>query len=137
MVFACMQQRFHTIGSSEPLWQIPMKTWLEHVAEDLGCKESEICLCRQIDKDGVERWWWERKEPAILQQPLSILNLTVRCENILKLAGIKSIRQLTNTSADELMEANCGITALRCFRDELARHGLTLRGEDLETLADS
>ncbi len=62
--FACMQLhpniQPHLGGPS--LWQPPMKTWMEFVAEELGCEHHELRLCRQVDESGVERWWWEKKK---------------------------------------------------------------------------
>lgn len=44
-----------------PVFTLPMKTWMEHVANELGCKHSELMLCRRIE-NGVEETWWERRK---------------------------------------------------------------------------
>src|SRR5687768_7961453 len=73
-VFACMQwpdPRFtKLIGDSDlvyrtpqpapSLFQPPMKTWLEHVAEELDCRQADLCLCRSFE-NGIERYWWEQR----------------------------------------------------------------------------
>ncbi len=31
--------------------------------QKVGLPPEEVCLCEQMGKDGVMRWWFERKKP--------------------------------------------------------------------------
>lgn len=69
-------------------------------------------------------------EQAILNRPVSELNLSVRARKCMNRLGINSIGELMNRSADELLESkNFGMTSLNEVRDKLRGLGLSLRGD--------
>jgi DNA-directed RNA polymerase alpha subunit len=61
---------------------------------------------------------------------LSSFAFPTRTRGVLRRAGIRSVRQLLDTSADELLRTkNFGHKSLVQLREALARHGLYLRGD--------
>ncbi|HXG11169.1 MAG TPA: DNA-directed RNA polymerase subunit alpha C-terminal domain-containing protein [Gemmataceae bacterium] len=70
------------------------------------------------------------QEQAILNKPVSELNLSVRARKCMNRLGINTLGDLVQRTADELLEAkNFGVTSLNEVREKLAQYGLTLRGE--------
>ena len=70
------------------------------------------------------------EEQAVLNKPVSDLNLSVRARKCMNRLGINSLGELINRSADELLEAkNFGMTSLNEVREKLQQYGLTLRGD--------
>jgi DNA-directed RNA polymerase subunit alpha len=63
-------------------------------------------------------------------EPVSVLNLSVRARNCLAYLRIATVGELVERSADQLLEhRSFGETSLREFRAALAALGLSLRGE--------
>ncbi|MCS6851161.1 MAG: tetratricopeptide repeat protein [Gemmataceae bacterium] len=70
------------------------------------------------------------EEQAILNKPVSELNLSVRARKCMNRLGINNLGDLVQRTADELLESkNFGITSLNEVREKLAQYGLTLRGD--------
>lgn len=70
------------------------------------------------------------QEAAILNKPVSDLNLSVRARKCMNRLGINSLGELIQRTGDELLEAkNFGMTSLNEVREKLAAYGLTLRGD--------
>jgi len=70
------------------------------------------------------------EEQAVLNKPVSDLNLSVRARKCMNRLGINSLGDLVNRTADELLESkNFGMTSLSEVREKLAQFGLTLRGD--------
>lgn len=69
-------------------------------------------------------------EQALLNKPVSELNLSVRARKCMNRLGIASIGELIQRSADELLEAkNFGMTSLNEVREKLRQMNLNLRGD--------
>ncbi len=69
-------------------------------------------------------------EQALLNKPVSDLNLSVRARKCMNRLGIASLGELIHRSADELLEAkNFGMTSLNEVREKLRQMGLNLRGD--------
>jgi DNA-directed RNA polymerase subunit alpha len=69
-------------------------------------------------------------EAAVLNKPVSELNLSVRARKCMNRLGINTLGELIQRSADELLEAkNFGMTSLNEVREKLRQLGLTLRGD--------
>jgi DNA-directed RNA polymerase subunit alpha len=84
--------------------------------------------------------WWDEatafvpKEATVTDAPIEFLKLSVRSENCLLSEQIDTIGQLTSKYSYDLLEArNFGLLSLKEVRGKLARYGLTLRGEWLDT----
>src|SRR6516165_393903 len=70
------------------------------------------------------------QEQAVLNKPVSDLNLSVRARKCMNRLGINSLGELIQRSADELLEAkNFGMTSLNEVREKLRQYGLSLRGD--------
>jgi DNA-directed RNA polymerase subunit alpha len=70
------------------------------------------------------------EEQAVLNKPVSDLNLSVRARKCMNRLGINTLGELIQRTADELLESkNFGMTSLTEVREKLAQYGLTLRGD--------
>jgi DNA-directed RNA polymerase subunit alpha len=70
------------------------------------------------------------QEQAVLNKPVSELNLSVRARKCMNRLGINTLGELVQRTADELLESkNFGQTSLAEVRDKLGQYGLTLRGD--------
>lgn len=69
-------------------------------------------------------------EQALLDRPMSDLNLSVRARKCMTRLGLTTIGELMRKSADDLLECkNFGVTSLTEVREKLTQQGLKLRGE--------
>jgi DNA-directed RNA polymerase subunit alpha len=69
------------------------------------------------------------QEQAVLNKPVSELNLSVRARKCMSRLGINTLGELVQRGENELLEAkNFGQTSLSEVREKLALFGLTLRG---------
>jgi DNA-directed RNA polymerase subunit alpha len=70
------------------------------------------------------------EEQAVLNKPVSDLNLSVRARKCMNRLGINTLGELVQRTADELLESkNFGMTSLTEVRDKLSQFGLSLRGD--------
>lgn len=70
------------------------------------------------------------QEQAVLNKPVSELNLSVRARKCMNRLGLNSLGELVQRTADELLEAkNFGMTSLNEVREKLRQYGLSLRGD--------
>jgi DNA-directed RNA polymerase subunit alpha len=66
---------------------------------------------------------------GLLDQPISVLNLSVRARNCLDAENVRTIRQLVKLTEQDLLELrNFGQTSLREVKKRLGEHGLALNG---------
>jgi DNA-directed RNA polymerase subunit alpha len=69
-------------------------------------------------------------EQALLERPISELNLSVRARKCMVRLGLNTIGELVRKSGDDLLECkNFGVTSLNEVREKLGGHGLRLRGD--------
>lgn len=67
---------------------------------------------------------------ALLERPISDLNLSVRARKCMTRLNLVTLGDLIRKSADELLECkNFGVTSLNEVREKLAQLGLKLRGD--------
>ena len=67
---------------------------------------------------------------AMLDRPLSDLNLSVRARKCMSRLGMATIGELVRKSGDDLLECkNFGVTSLNEVREKLTIMGLKLRGD--------
>jgi DNA-directed RNA polymerase subunit alpha len=70
------------------------------------------------------------EQAAVLNKPVSDLNLSVRARKCMNRLGINSLGDLIQRSADELLESkNFGQTSLQEVKDKLAQFNLRLRDD--------
>ncbi len=66
------------------------------------------------------------QEQAVLNKPVTDLNLSVRARKCMNRLGINTLGDLVNRTADELLESkNFGMTSLTEVREKLEQFGLT------------
>lgn len=69
-------------------------------------------------------------EQALLERPISELNLSVRARKCMVRLGLTTLGELIRKTGDDLLECkNFGVTSLNEVRDKLAQLGLKLRGD--------
>ena len=70
------------------------------------------------------------EEQAVLNKPVSDLNLSVRARKCMNRLNIGTLGELCQRTADELLEAkNFGQTSLTEVREKLVQYNLKLRGD--------
>jgi DNA-directed RNA polymerase subunit alpha len=70
------------------------------------------------------------EEQAVLNKPVSELNLSVRARKCMNRLNITTLGELVIRTSDELLEAkNFGITSLNEVKEKLTQYGLKLRGD--------
>ena len=70
------------------------------------------------------------QEQAVLNKPVTDLNLSVRARKCMNRLGINTLGDLIQRTADELLESkNFGMTSLNEVREKLVTYGLSLRGD--------
>ena len=69
-------------------------------------------------------------EQALLDRPISDLNLSVRARKCMARLGLTLIGELLRKTGDDLLECkNFGVTSLNEVREKLTTMGLKLRGD--------
>src|SRR6185436_18831655 len=69
-------------------------------------------------------------EQAMLERPISDLNLSVRARKCMARLGLTLMGELLRKSGDDLLECkNFGVTSLNEVREKLTSMGLKLRGD--------
>lgn len=70
------------------------------------------------------------EEQALLNRPISDLNLSVRARKCMVRLGLTSIGELVRKTGDDLLECkNFGVTSLNEVKEKLGQYNLKLRGE--------
>lgn len=70
------------------------------------------------------------EEQAVLNKPVSDLNLSVRARKCMNRLGITTLGDLCQRTSDELLEAkNFGVTSLNEVKEKLQQYNLKLRGD--------
>lgn len=70
------------------------------------------------------------EEQAVLNKPVSELNLSVRARKCMNRLGITTLGELCQRTTDELLEAkNFGVTSLTEVKEKLQQYNLKLRGD--------
>ncbi len=69
-------------------------------------------------------------EQAVLDRPISDLNLSVRARKCMVRLGMTTIGELIRKTGDDLLECkNFGVTSLNEVREKLTQLSLKLRGD--------
>ena len=74
---------------------------------------------------------WSTEEQALLNRPISELNLSVRARKCLQKLNLRTLGELTRTTDAELLGCkNFGVTSLNEIKRALSSYGLSLRSLD-------
>jgi len=110
------------------------ETSLGEIKEILGSKG--LRLGQSIEEGGHHEMRFRPQQPlseqeqAVLNKPVSELNLSVRARKCMNRLGIATLGELIQRTADELLESkNFGMTSLNEVREKISTYGLTLRGD--------
>ena len=69
-------------------------------------------------------------EQALLERPISDLNLSVRARKCMVRMGLSTVGELVRKTGDDLLECkNFGVTSLNEVREKLTEANLRLRGD--------
>src|SRR5262249_34404231 len=110
------------------------ETSLNEIKQILGAKGLRVGQALEqgatIERRYVPTQQLSEAEQAVLNKPVSGLNLSVRARKCMNRLAIQSIGDLILRTADELLEAkNFGMTSLNEVREKLRQMGLSLRGD--------
>jgi DNA-directed RNA polymerase subunit alpha len=110
------------------------ETSLQEIDEMMGSKGLRVG--QSIEEGAQNEMRYRPSQPvseeqqAVLNKPVSELNLSVRARKCMNRLGINTLGELVQRTADELLESkNFGQTSLSEVREKLLQYGLTLRGE--------
>lgn len=111
------------------------ETSLNEIKEMMTSKKLRLGMALEAPKTGTERHpepqeELSAEEKALLSQPLSVLNLSVRARKCMSKLNIASLGELVAMTGDKLMECkNFGVTSLNEVRDKLTSLNLKLRND--------
>jgi DNA-directed RNA polymerase subunit alpha len=110
------------------------ETSLAEIKEMMATKGLRLGQSIQDGAQGDQRYRptapVSEEQAAVLNKPVSDLNLSVRARKCMNRLGINSLGDLVQRSADELLESkNFGQTSLQEVKDKLAQYSLRLRDD--------
>src|SRR5712692_9143624 len=110
------------------------ETSLEEIKQLMGTKG--LHLGQSLEEGAQNEMRYRPQEPlsaeeqAVLNKPVSDLNLSVRARKCMNRLGINTLGDLVQRTADELLESkNFGMTSLSEVREKLSQYNLSLRGD--------
>jgi DNA-directed RNA polymerase subunit alpha len=85
---------------------------------------------KEVEDEPMDMSHLSPDEQALLDRPISDLNLSVRARKCMTRLGLATIGELVRKSPDDLLECkNFGVTSLTEVREKLTQVNLKLRGE--------
>ena len=95
-----------------------------------GLSIGQFAHEKEVETDVVDTSNLSPDKLALLDRPMSDLNLSVRARKCMTRLGLTTIGELVRKSMDDLLECkNFGVTSLTEVREKLDQAGLKLRGE--------
>ncbi len=95
-----------------------------------GLSIGQLANHKEVEEEPVDLSHLSPDEQALLDRPMSDLNLSVRARKCMTRLGLTTIGELLRKSPDDLLECkNFGVTSLTEIREKLDQIGLRLRGE--------
>lgn len=105
---------------------IEIREMLQSKGLDLGQFSHE----REEPEPSIDVESMSPDEQALLERPISDLNLSVRARKCMARLGLNTIGQLIRKTGDDLLECkNFGVTSLTEVREKLTQFGIKLRGD--------
>lgn len=112
------------------------ETSLNEIKEMMQSKKLRLGMALESPKIATEQRHSEpqeelsAEEKALLSQPLSVLNLSVRARKCMTKLNIGTLGELVSLTGDKLMECkNFGVTSLNEVRERLTQFNLKLRND--------
>ena len=95
-----------------------------------GLSIGQFAHEKEVETDVVDTSNLSPDKLALMDRPMSDLNLSVRARKCMTRLGLTTIGELVRKSMDDLLECkNFGVTSLTEVREKLDQAGLKLRGE--------
>ena len=111
------------------------ETSLNEIKEMMQSKKLRLGMALEAPKTAIERQVEAQEEvspeeKALLSQPLSVLNLSVRARKCMTKLNINTLGELVALTGDKLMECkNFGVTSLNEVREKLTTLNIKLRND--------
>lgn len=103
---------------------------IREIMASQGLTIGQFAHEKESPEEPVDTSHLSADEQAMLDRPVSDLNLSVRARKCMTRLGLNTIGELIRKSADDLLECkNFGVTSLVEVREKLDQIGLSLRGE--------
>ena len=95
-----------------------------------GLSIGQFAHEKEEDLEPLDTSNMTQEEQALIERPISDLNLSVRARKCMTRLGLTTIGELIRKSGDDLLECkNFGVTSLNEIREKLTQTGLKLRGD--------
>jgi DNA-directed RNA polymerase subunit alpha len=95
-----------------------------------GLQLGQFAHERKPSEPAIDTSHMSPDEQALLDRPISELNLSVRARKCMARLQLNTIGELIRKTGDEMLECkNFGVTSLNEVREKLADLGLKLRGD--------
>ncbi len=95
-----------------------------------GLSLGQFATAKAEPEPALEAEFMSPDEQAMLDRPISDLNLSVRARKCMIRLGLNTIGELLRRTGDDLLECkNFGVTSLNEVREKLTVQGLKLRGD--------
>lgn len=105
-------------------------TEIREMMSNKGLMVGQFAHEKEEEMEPVDLSHLSPDEQALLERPISDLNLSVRARKCMTRLGLTTIGELVRKSQDDLLECkNFGVTSLNEVREKLTQANLKLRGE--------
>ncbi len=103
---------------------------IREMMSNKGLRVGQFVHEKEAELEPLDTSTMTPDEQALLERPMSDLNLSVRARKCMTRLGLTTIGELVRKSGDDLLECkNFGVTSLNEIREKLTQAGLKLRGE--------
>ena len=103
---------------------------IREMMSNKGLRVGQFVHEKEAELEPLDTSQMTPDEQALLERPMSDLNLSVRARKCMTRLGLTTIGELVRKSGDDLLECkNFGVTSLNEIREKLTQAGLKLRGD--------
>ena len=103
---------------------------IREMMNNKGLQIGQLAHKKEEELEPIDTSHLSPDEQALLERPISDLNLSVRARKCMTRLGLATIGELVRKSGDDLLECkNFGVTSLNEIREKLTQAGLKLRGD--------
>ena len=103
---------------------------IREMMSNKGLRIGQFVHEKEAELEPLDTSQMSPDEQALLERPMSDLNLSVRARKCMTRLGLTTIGELIRKSGDDLLECkNFGVTSLNEIREKLTHVGLKLRGD--------
>ena len=103
---------------------------IREMMSNKGLRVGQFVHEKEAELEPLDTSQMTPDEQALLERPMSDLNLSVRARKCMTRLGLTTIGELVRKSGNDLLECkNFGVTSLNEIREKLTQAGLKLRGD--------